>query len=67
MGSNSNEELDMSESEKGDYTKRLYNQLKVGKYKIIKNTNNTFKCLFLVKTRKSRHFSSKSFLNMPLE
>src|ERR1044072_906992 len=46
MGSSSSEiESDISESEKDDYTERVYYQLKAGKYRTM-NPNTTFRCPF---------------------
>lgn len=44
--------LIISELEKEDYKEKSYNQLKIGKYKIKKNANNTFICLFCERKKK---------------
>ncbi|RDX70380.1 Factor of DNA methylation 1, partial [Mucuna pruriens] len=60
MASSSDEESDISESEKEDYKEKSYDQLKAGKYKI-KNANGTLRCPFC-EGKKKQAFQFKDLL-----
>ncbi|TKY73106.1 Factor of DNA methylation 1 [Spatholobus suberectus] len=60
MASSSDEESDISESEKEDYKEKSYDQLKAGKYKI-KNANATLRCPFC-EGKKKQTFQFKDLL-----
>ncbi|RDX80339.1 Factor of DNA methylation 1, partial [Mucuna pruriens] len=60
MASSSDEESDISESEKEDYKEKSYDQLKAGKYKI-KNANATLRCPFC-EGKKKQAFQFKDLL-----
>ncbi|KAK9274866.1 hypothetical protein L1049_022120 [Liquidambar formosana] len=54
MGSYSEEESDISESEINDHKEKPYEQLKAGKYKV-KNSSATFRCPFCAGKRKQEY------------
>ncbi|KAL2322141.1 hypothetical protein Fmac_026520 [Flemingia macrophylla] len=60
MASSSDEESDISESEKEEYKEKSYNQLRAGKYKI-KNPNATLRCPFC-EGKKKQEFQFKDLL-----
>lgn len=60
MASSSDEESDISESEKEDYKEKIYNQFRAGKYKI-KNANGTLRCPFC-EGKKKQAFQFKDLL-----
>ncbi|KAK7411593.1 hypothetical protein VNO78_03028 [Psophocarpus tetragonolobus] len=60
MGSSSEEESEISESEKEEYKEKTYDQLTAGKYKV-KNSNGTLRCPFC-EGKKKQAFGFKDLL-----